>query len=225
MYKLLTAILGLMNNDENNDEKIIAIKQWLGTGSINIFGRPFSGKDAQGKRLADLLGGKLVGGGEILRHTPSDHIKEHIDSGQLIPSNDYADIVLPYLKQPELAGKPLILSAVGRWHGEEPAVIESLEKSNHELKAVIYLDISNDDSRDRWLALRTNNDRLNRHDDTEEVLQTRFTEFQNKTLPVIDYYRNIGKLIEIDGSRTRDEVTSDIIIALSTNKYITTPEA
>lgn len=194
--------------------KLDAIKNWIGSGSINIFGRPFSGKDAQGKRLAKLLGGNLVGGGEILRHTPSNHIKQHIDNGQLIPSNDYADIVLPYLSQTNLVNKPLILSAVGRWHGEETAVIDSLKKSNHQLKAVIYLDISNNDSYNRWFALKTYNDRTNRHDDTEEVLRTRFAEFQNKTMPVIDYYRNIGILIEIDGGRTRDEVNDDIINAL-----------
>jgi adenylate kinase len=198
-----------------SDMQISAIKKWIGSGSVNIFGRPFSGKDAQGKRLADLLDGKLVGGGEILRHTPSDHIKQHIDNGQLIPSNDYADIVLPYLSQPELSGKPLILSAVGRWHGEETAVIDSLEKSNHQLRAVIYLNISNDDSYNRWFALQTYNDRLNRHDDTESVLQTRFAEFQNKTMPVIDYYDDLGILIQIDGRQTRDEVTSDIIAALA----------
>ncbi|NCQ54071.1 hypothetical protein COV88_02395 [Candidatus Saccharibacteria bacterium CG11_big_fil_rev_8_21_14_0_20_41_19] len=198
----------------HDDKKISAIKHWLGSGSINIFGRPFSGKDVQGKRLADLLGGKLIGGGEILRHTPSDNIKQHIDNGQLIPSNDYANIVLPYLSQTELSYKPLILSAVGRWHGEETDVINSLEQSNHQLKAVIYLDISNNDSYNRWLALRTHNDRLNRHDDTEEVLQTRFDEFQKKTMPVIDYYRDKGLLIEIDGTRTRDGVNDDIIQAL-----------
>ena len=27
------------------EEKITVIKQWLGTGSINVFGLPFSGKD------------------------------------------------------------------------------------------------------------------------------------------------------------------------------------
>ncbi len=199
-----------------NQTQIDAIKNWLGSGSINIFGRPFAGKDNQGRLLIDTLGGNLIGGGEILRgSTIPDHIKQFINDGKLIPSDDYVNIVLPYLSQAKFANEPLFLSSVGRWHGEEDGVIRSLAASNHPLKAVIYLKISNNDSHNRWLARDINNDRSIRHDDTEAILQTRFDEFQNKTLPVVDYYRQLGILIEIDGNQTRAAVTSDIIDELS----------
>ena len=199
-----------------DSKQIDKIKNWLGAGSINIFGRPFAGKDNQGKRLVKLFGGNLVGGGEILRDSEiSDNIKQNIRAGKLIPSDDYINIVLPFLSQPHLAGGPLFLSSIGRWHGEEDGVIRALEKSNHPLKAVIYLNISNSDSYNRWLIRETFEDRQNRHDDTKEVLEIRFAEFQEKTLPVLDYYRDHDMLIEIDGKRTRDEVTHDILDALS----------
>jgi len=199
----------------HDDKKIDAIKKWLGTGTIDIFGRPFAGKDFQGRKLAQLFSGNLVGGGEILRRSSMpDHIKDYMRSGRLIPSEDYVNIVLPYLNQTYLSNKPLILSSVGRWHGEENGVIEATKESGHPLKAVIYLDISNNESRDRWLAREINNDRSKRHDDTEEILNIRFTEFQEKTLPVIDYYRQAGTLIEVDGKGTRDEITNNIIDAL-----------
>jgi adenylate kinase len=189
--------------------------KWLGSGTIDIFGRPFAGKDFQGRRLAQIFGGNLVGGGDILRRSSMpDDIKTYMKSGKLIPSDEYVNIVLPYLNQPHLSNKPLILSSVGRWHGEENGVIESVQKSGHPLKAVVYLDISNSESHDRWLAREINNDRSSRHDDTEEILNIRFTEFQEKTLPVIDYYRKFGALIEIDGKGARDEITKDIIDAL-----------
>ena len=197
-------------------KQIDAIKNWLGSGSINIFGRPFAGKDNQGKRLVKLFGGTLVGGGEILRDSEiSDDIKQNMRIGKLIPSDDYINIVLPFLSQPHLADSPLFLSSIGRWHGEEDSVIKALKKSNHPLKAVIYLNISNADSYNRWLIRETFADRQNRHDDTKEVLEIRFAEFQEKTLPVLDYYRDHDMLIEIDGKRTRDEVTHDILDALS----------
>ena len=199
----------------NKDEKIASIKTWLGSGSINVFGRPFAGKDYQGKILQELIDGHLIGGGEILRGSKMpDHIKQIMKTGELIPSNDYVNIVLPFLNQPRLANKPLILSSVGRWHGEEDGVIEALKESNHPLKAVIYLDISNEDSHNRLKALNIYHDRESRNDDTEELLKTRFDEFNTKTVPVIDFYRNTGLLIELDGSKTRDEVTKDIIEAL-----------
>lgn len=195
-----------------DDKKIEQIKNWLGTGSINIFGRPFSGKDSQGRRLIEIFGGNLVGGGEILRgSTMPDRIKALMRTGELIPSDDYVNIVLPYLSQTDLAGKPLFLSSVGRWHGEENGVIQAVQAANHPLKAVIYLNISNEESHNRWLARDINNDRSNRHDDTEDILNIRFKEFSEKTLPVLDYYRKLGLLIEVNGYGTRDEVTTDII--------------
>ena len=196
--------------------QIDAIKKWLGNGSINIFGRPFAGKDYQAKRLIETFGGNLIGGGEILRASEIPEIaKQNMRSGKLIPSDDYVNIVLPFLTQPRLSGNPLFLSAVGRWHGEEEGVIKSLEKSNHPLKAVIYLDISDADSYKRWQVREASQDRQNRPDDSIEILKTRFAEFQEKTIPVINYYRDMNILIEIDGKRTRDEVTIDIINALS----------
>jgi cytidylate kinase len=49
------------------EQKIEIIKNWLGTGSINVFGLPFSGKDTVGIRLAELLGAKFLSSGLILR--------------------------------------------------------------------------------------------------------------------------------------------------------------
>jgi adenylate kinase len=196
-------------------EKINDIKNWVGTGSINIFGRPLAGKDTQGRRLAEILDGNVIGGGEILRgSTIPDHTKECMRAGKLIPSDDYVNIVLPYLNQPRLASKPLILSSVGRWHGEEEGVTRATDASGHPLKAVIYLALSDDDVYNRWRAIEANKDRDDRLDDAEEILATRLAEFREKTLPVIDYYRNLNMLIEIDGRRTRDEVASDILDTL-----------
>lgn len=44
------------------EEQVQQIKAWLGTGSINIFGMPMSGKDTVGVRLAETLGGNFVFG-------------------------------------------------------------------------------------------------------------------------------------------------------------------
>jgi adenylate kinase len=201
----------------DNQSKVEAIKTWLGSGSINIFGRPFSGKDTQGARLAELLDTRMIGGGEVLRSSDiPERALECLRTGKLIPTEDYINIVLPFLSQPSLAGKPLILSSVGRWQGEEQGVIKSLSESSHQLKAVVYLNISGEDSFDRWKALETIQDRQNRQDDTQEVLKTRLDEYQQKTIPVIEYYRGTGLLIEIDGTKTRDEVAADIINTLFT---------
>ena len=196
----------------NDQMKIKFIANWLGSGSINLFGRPLSGKDSQGKRLAELFHGNLISGGDILRNSDIPvHVREALDAGNLVPTDDYIKIVLPYLSREYLSNQPLILSSVGRWHGEEDGVIQVLEKSNHDLKAVVYLDISEDEAIKRYYASQEIADRHNRADDDIEKLTTRFAEFNNKTLPVIDFYKNRGLLIEIDGIGSRDAITDNII--------------
>lgn len=198
-----------------DDRKISVIKDWLGVGSINIFGLPFAGKDIQGEILAKIFNGNLLGGGEILRSvTLPVNIKECLQIGKLIPSEDYVKIVLPYLKKPSLAGKPLILSSFGRWSGEEMGVLTAVKESGHPLKSVVYLKINENDAHKRWLMLRENNDRKERRDDAEEILKTRFSEFKEKTKPVIDFYNDLELLIEINGKGTREQVTNNIINSL-----------
>ncbi|NTW61547.1 hypothetical protein HGB24_02585 [Candidatus Saccharibacteria bacterium] len=195
--------------------KVASIKTWLGTGSINIFGKPFSGKDTQAKLINAVIDGNVIGGGDILRsqELPS-RSREAILHGTLIPSDEYADIVLPFLSNEIFIGKPLVLSSVGRWKGEEITVCDALSQSGHQIKAVIHLSINNQDSIDRWQMRNQNNDRHNRHDDTLDILRIRLEEYRDKTEPVLDYYEQIGILIEIDGRKSREQVHDNILEAL-----------
>ncbi|HUC96764.1 MAG TPA: nucleoside monophosphate kinase [Candidatus Saccharimonadales bacterium] len=194
----------------HNTEKIEIIKKWLGLGSINIFGMPLSGKDTQCEALANLLEGEVIGSGRILRQNWQGY-KDN--KGKLAPTADFIDIVLPYLARPEIADRPLVLSSIGRWHGEELEVIKTLNQAGHTLKAVVYLKISERDAFDR-LRQDTYKNREDRPDDTEETLRTVINEYKNNTTHVIDYYRNLGLLIEIDGQGPRDQITDNIIDAL-----------
>lgn len=198
-----------------NAQKLAAIRTWLGTGSINIFGRPFAGKDTHGRELVDFFDGVLLGGGDILRNSVvPEHVTTLIRAGKLAPTEDYIAIVLPYLSKADFKDKPLILSSVGRWHGEEAGVLGAAEAAGHPVKAVIYLAISEDGVRQRWQEKNHVGARGERHDDTAEILETRLAEYREKTLPVIDYYKSTGLLIEIDSSLPKDEVLQIIIDAL-----------
>lgn len=199
-----------------NDSDISAIATWLGSGSINIFGLPYAGKDTHGHELAEFFNAPpVISGGAILRNSviPS-HVKELIDAGFLAPMEDYINIVTPYLGSTEFQGKPLILSSVGRWAGEEQAIIGALEASNHSLKAVIFLNIDKATMLQRWEKSQEEQDRGNRADDAAHLIDTRYEEFQTKTLPVIDYYRDQGLLIEIDSRIPKAEVTQIILAEL-----------
>lgn len=194
------------------DAKIAAIRTWLGQGSINIFGMPFAGKDTQGGVLADLLDASLLGGGEILRNSviPA-HVEQIMAEGSLIPTEDYINIVLPYLRNAKFADIPLVLSSVGRWHGEEEGVLRAAADSHHPIKAVILLRVDETTARTRHDQEDIAVDRGHRADDSPEKLANRFREFHTKTMPVIEYYRSHGLLLEVDGSQTPPAVTDQII--------------
>ena len=195
-----------------SDTEIQTIKQWLGTGAINIFGLPFSGKDTHGHQLAELFDASIMGGGDILRNSViPQHVQELIDAGRLAPIEDYIRIVTPYLSREEFAGRPLILSSVGRWHGEEPGVMGAATAAGHPMKAAIYLVVSEATALKRYQASREDEKRGARADDAEHILATRFTEFHNKTLPVIDFYRDKGMVIEVDGNPPKAQVHQAIL--------------
>lgn len=192
-------------------QKLISIKKWLGSGSINIFGLPFSGKDTHGSEIASFLEGPIIGGGDILRSgTTPKHVLDEINKGNLAPTEEYKSIVLPFLKQEKYEGLPLVLSSVGRWEGEEISVIEACNESGHEIKAVIHLHIPEKEAKRRW-----SENKRDRHDDAnEEIFDRRLKEFRTKTIPVIRAYEKADLLIEIDATPSIPQVTAAIIDAL-----------
>lgn len=197
------------------EDKIDTIKQWLGTGSINVFGLPMSGKDTQGIRLAETLGAKFLSSGIIIR-AMEEQTKNHYSSeGNLIPTNVFYEWVLPYFERPDLFKTPLILSSIGRWSGEEDQVMSVAAGSGHEIKAVILLNISEADVERRFEAAKTLNDRGDRLDDKDlDIFKNRLREFREKTMPVIQHYNNLGLLIEVNGDNSRENVFNEIVSKL-----------
>ncbi len=199
------------------DERIEIIKKWLGTGSINIFGMPFSGKDTIGIHLAEVLGAKFLSSGLILRAAENDdkEIKNEMATGQLVNTDKFRSIVLPYLEKSELSEFPLILSSVGRWEGEEYDTIERAERAGHPIKAAIVLNLSEAEIKERWKASRTSQDRGERLDDRDEhILDTRIAEFNEKTAPVIETYQKRGLVAPVKAVGTREEVFTNVIDSL-----------
>ena len=196
------------------EDKIKTIKQWLGTGSINFFGLPFAGKDTQGKIFAELFDGILISGGDILRKSDNQELQTIMAEGKIIPSKLWEQVVVPYFKKDELNNKPLILSEVGRLMGEQLVIEKATEESGHPQKAVILLELDDSEIWNRFDASRLANDRGDRADDNKAVLQTRLDNYHQKVMPVLNYYDNKGLLIRIDGSKSKEEVTNQIIDSL-----------
>ena len=194
------------------EEKIAKIKEWLGTGSINIFGLPMSGKDTQGVKLAEALGGKFLSSGIIIRAKEVETKQKLSNKGALIPTDVFYEWVLPYFSREDLIEYPLVLSSIGRWEGEENQVLETAASAGHEIKAAVLLNISEADVENRFEASKALNDRGGREDDKDIVVfRTRLEEFRTKTMPVLLHYRALGLLINVNGDQTREAVFDEMI--------------
>lgn len=206
-------------------ENIEHFKEWLGTGSINIFGIQFSGKDTVGRHLAELLDSEFISSGDIMREifsNPSKAADEKLWqaakvgslSGLLMSTDEFRQMINERLKEPDLEGKSLILSTIGRWSGEEGPVMSALQENGHPTKAVLLLNISEQELWKRWQIAQATRNGGRDDDDSEEKVARRISEFKEKTLPVIQTYRDMGILLEINGEQPREQVLSDVIDTL-----------
>ena len=209
------------------EEKINAIKTWLGRGSIDIFGLPMSGKDTVGIRLAETLGARFLSSGMIIRAMEAEKNKHYTDSGELAPTDIFLEWVLPYFAREDLRDSALILSSVGRWAGEENQVMEAAEDAGHAIKAAVLLNVSEADVMVRWEAVqeagtREGDEITKREDDRRRsVFQKRIDEFNQKTIPVLQHYQQLGILVPVRADMSRDEVFAELIDKLYA--FITKP--
>ncbi|MBF1037101.1 MAG: nucleoside monophosphate kinase [Candidatus Nanosynbacter sp.] len=198
--------------EQNLIDKLAKIKTWLGTGSLNVFGLPMSGKDTVGERLAKDLGAKFLSSGIIIRAFEAEQNQNMTGSGQLIPTNTFYDIILPYFSREEMKDDSLILSSVGRWSGEEDKIMEAAKNGGHEIKAVVLLDLTEADVKNRFEAVKRLNDRGERADDANlEIFETRIREFNEKTVPVLNHYDELKLLIRVPADGSRNEVYSSVV--------------
>lgn len=194
------------------ESKIEVIKEWLGTGCINIFGLPMSGKDTQGIKLAETLGAKFLSSGIIVRAIEAQSKESYSQSGSLIPSDVFYEWVLPYFERPELFHTPLILSSIGRWFGEEDRTMSVAAGAGHPIMAAIILNISEADVINRYEKSKELGDRGERPDDKSiDIFKTRIQEFNQKTIPVVQHYNELGLLIRVNGDQLREAVFNEII--------------
>jgi len=84
--------------------------------------------------------------------------------------------------------------------------------AGHEIKAVIYLELSDTEVKKRFAAVEELDDRGHRADDADlKIFETRLKEFYEKTAPVLRHYNELGLLVRVNGAQSRDEVFAEIV--------------
>jgi|AntAceMinimDraft_18_1070375.scaffolds.fasta_scaffold00257_28 adenylate kinase len=186
---------------------------------ISFLGPPGCGKGTQSKLLQEKFGFAFFGSGDLLRQRgqvndfTGQKIKKIINQGRLISSLVIAGLWEKEMERvknlPQFSG--LIIDGSPRALSEAKLIDSGLDwyewTSKHK---VVYLNISYEESEKRLLA------KMGRHrkDDTVPALEERWNCFRNQTLPVLEYYRQKGALIEIDGNSSVQEVYQSMVRAL-----------
>lgn len=175
-----------------------------------LIGIQGSGKSTQGNILSEKFGIPYLSSGHIFRKMAEEksqwgrYVKETLNAGFLIPDEKAIPIIEEYLGKPEYKNG-YILDGF-------PRTTKQAEDFTNGVEKVIYLKVS--DKEALW-RLSGRIEEGVREDNTLQAIRQRIQLFHDVTMPVLDYYRAQGRLLEVDGEKSIEDVTSQILAGLS----------
>lgn len=203
--------------------------------NLILLGAPGAGKGTQAVRIAAEKGIPHISTGDIFRKNIKEgtplgiKAKSYIDRGQLVPDEVAVGIVEQRINQPDckngylLDGFPRTI-----------AQAEALDRLTN-IDYVVNLEVDLDKLVDRITGRRVcekcgesyhistkKDDKcekcdgklIQRADDTEETVKSRLNVYKSETAPLIDFYKNQGVLVNVDGMLPIDKVFGAILEAI-----------
>ena len=210
---------------------------------IVLLGAPGSGKGTQAKMLMAERGYPQISTGDMLRAAGTAgtqlglQAKEIMDAGKLVSDDIMLGIIRERLMEPDVADG-FILDGFPRT-GKQAIELEALlEQMGKPLDAAILMDVDFDVLMKRLTGRRTcsltgrllnvyfspreeldecvnaGGELLQREDDNEETISNRLDVYRNQTEPLIEFYRQRGKLETVDADGSIEEVYERFLTAL-----------
>ncbi|MDY0021280.1 adenylate kinase [Arenimonas caeni] len=182
-----------------------------------LLGAPGSGKGTQASRLREHLQVPHISTGDLLRAAVKAgtalglQAKAVMESGGLVSD----EIVLGMLEERLTAGDTgngFILDGYPRNLAQANALDALLARLGQPVDIAVQLDVDTELLIER-LAGRAQVE--GRADDTPEAVRNRLKIYNEATAPVVDFYRQSGRLAHLDGVGTMDEVFERILEALA----------
>lgn len=197
---------------------------------IVLLGAPGAGKGTQAELLAQWLPLPRVSSGDLFRAAIAAgtalglRAKEYIDRGELVPDEVTIGMVAERLAQPDCA-QGVILDGFPRTAGQAEALAEVLARMGRKVDIVPYVCVSPETLlrrlAGRWtceqcgtvyheayspekakgLCDACGGKLYQRPDDTPETQKRRIEVYFAQTAPLIQYFKDRGILVELDGEQ------------------------
>lgn len=213
------------------------------TKYLVLLGPPGVGKGTQAKILSERTGLAHISSGDLFRENLKNQTElgklaqTYMSRGELVPDDVTIAMIRERLSRPDCK-MGAILDGFPRTPAQADALEAMLKEFNGCVDAVPFItaaeDVLVERLSGRWTC-RANghifNEKSNppktpgicdfdgselyqRDDDKAETVKRRIRVYLEQTSPLVDYYRNHGKLIEIDGMQTIEQVSQALASAL-----------
>jgi len=208
-----------------------------------MFGPPGAGKGTQAKHLSDRFSIPHIATGDLLRlqvkeKTPLGvKAKEYMDGGNLVPDDIIISMIREVLETTS-AEHGFILDGFPRTIPQADALMHLFAAMKITDVRVVSLRVDREKILTRFSNRLTCKDCLRvfnktiisdhercqvcggslfqRDDDKPETVRRRMEVYLQTTKPLKDYFRDKGIFLEVDGMKSVEEVTSDILKGLET---------
>jgi adenylate kinase len=206
---------------------------------ILLLGAPGAGKGTQSARLVEEYDVEHVTTGDALRANKDmdisdlglehDTPREYMEAGELVPDAVVNEIVKTALAdaggfvldgyprnldQAEYLADITDLDIVASLAVAEAELVERLTGRRVCSECGTNFHVTFSPPAEEGVCDECGGELVQRDDDTEETVRERLRVFRENTEPVIEFYRDAGALVEIDGEQTPDEVWTDLKAAV-----------
>jgi adenylate kinase len=184
--------------------------------NLILFGPPAAGKGTQAKRLVESRGMVQLSTGDMLRAAIASgselgqKVAGIIQRGDLVSDDIVIALIEERLPEAEAAGGA-IFDGFPRTLAQAQALDIMLERRGAKIDRVVRLKVD-DEALLKRVAGRYAE--AGRPDDNPESFKVRLAAYNDQTAPLLPYYENQAKLVEVDGMGTIDTVAAAIDEAL-----------
>ena len=183
------------------------------TKFVVLMGAPGAGKGTQAKLLEKATALPQVSTGDLFRANLKNQTElgqlaqSFMDKGELVPDEVTVAMVQDRLAQEDCA-RGAILDGFPRTTAQAEALDDLLKEFDAQVDVVPYIKVDPDALIARLLKRA---ELEGRADDNEETITVRMQVYEKETAPLLDFYRDKGLLVEINGEQSIEDVQQDLL--------------